>query len=273
MRSWHAVAALVFCASVFAACKSMDEIATPARDARAQHVLRSLANGERDALLATKRVGDDSAAAAKGLAQIDSIFRGQRLDSIQVIGANEFSSPSEDRLTLTYEMHTSRGWLLASVTTLDSAGTAVLTGLHAEPLPGELRKLNEFTLAGKGASQYLTLIVTIALTVFSFGVAVFLATRREFPKRWRWVAASLVGAGAVYVNWTTGEVGSRLVTVQLLSGAAVQASAYAPWVISFSFPIGAIVALDRFRRWNAGRTVAVPAAVVADASPPSEATS
>jgi hypothetical protein len=61
------------------------------------------------------------------------------------------------------------------------------------------------------------------------------------------VLASLVGVGMVSVNWATGAVASRLFSVQLLGASAVRPSEFAPWILSFSFPIGAIVALSRYR--------------------------
>jgi hypothetical protein len=273
VRLWHAVAVLTVCSGLVEGCNSMivEHVATPARDARAKRVLRSLASGERDALLANARFGDDSAAAQKGLAQLDSIFRGLHLDSMQLIGANEFSTPGMDRVRLSYEVHSERGWLVANVTTVESDGTPALIGLHAEPLVGELRKLNEFSLRGRGSSQYLALILVIALAAWTLGVAGFLATRREFPRRWRWVAASLIGVSAVYVNWTTGEVSSQLFTVQLFSAGAVRASEFAPWILAFSFPVGTLIALERYRKWRAERNSSAPATVVTDSTPPSEA--
>lgn len=138
----------------------------------------------------------------------------------------------------------------ATVTTLDSGGAWSLIGLHVEPLPGELEALNPFDFAGRGLAQYLGLVLVLACAGISLGVAVFIASRRLYPKRWRWVAASLVGASAVYINWTTGEVSTRLLTMPLFSASVVRPSAYAPWLLSFSFPIGALVALQRYRRWR-----------------------
>jgi hypothetical protein len=181
------------------------------------------------------------------LFQIDSVLRGRRVDSLTLIGANQVTSGNAERVTLSYEFRTESGWLAAAVATLDSASTWALLGFHIEPLVGELRAANEFRLAGRSAAQYLALLAMVACALFSLGTAIFLATRRQFPKRWRWVLASLVGVGMVSVNWTTGAVASRLFSVQFLGASAVQASDFAPWILSFSFPIGAIVALSRYR--------------------------
>ena len=228
----------------------MASVATPERDARAQHVLRAFIAGQRESVSQHARFGTDTIAIAVALAQFDSILRGRTVDSLQLIGANKWSMGEAQRLTLTYELRTERGWLAAAVTTLDSADTWNLIGLHVEPLPGELEALNKFDLAGRGFAQYAGLALVVICTGISLGVALFIASRRQYPKRWRWVAASLVGVCAVYINWTTGEVSTRLVTVQLFSAAVVRPSVYAPWVLSFSFPIGAFFALQRYLKWR-----------------------
>jgi hypothetical protein len=222
-------------------------IATPERDARAQRVIHQVVAGQRDSFLARARFDIDSASAARALFQIDSALKGQRVDGLTLIGANQFTSGNTDRITLSYEFRTERGWLAASVATLDSASTWALVGFHVEPLAGELRAVNEFHLGHRSAAQYLALLAMVACALFSLGTAIFLATRRQFPKRWRWVLASLVGVGMVSVDWTTGAVASRLFSVQLLGASAVRPSEFAPWILSFSFPIGAIVALSRYR--------------------------
>jgi hypothetical protein len=222
-------------------------IATPERDARAQRVLRMVVAGERDSILARARFDADPATVGRALTQIDSVLRGRRVDSLALIGANQFSSAGTDRITLSYEFRTEKGWLAASVTTLDSASTWALLGFHVEPIVGELRAVNEFRLAHRSAAQYLALIAMVACTIFTAGTAIFLATRRNFPKRWRWVLASLVGVGSASVNWTTGAVATRMVFLQLFGASVVRPSEFAPWVVSFSFPLGAIVALSRYR--------------------------
>jgi hypothetical protein len=226
-------------------------IATPERDARAQHVIHLVVAGQRDSLRARERFEGDSATIARGFVQLDSLLGARRVDSLTLVGANQFSNGRNDRITLSYEFRTESGWRLASVTTLDSASTWALLGFHAEPLPGELRAVNDFHLSRGSAAQYVALIATVASAILTLGTAIFLATRRSFPKRWRWVLLSLVGVGMVSVNWTTGELSTQLISVQLFGGSFVRASEFAPWILAFSFPIGAIVALQRYRSYLA----------------------
>ncbi len=233
---------------------SLEGVATPENDARAQRILRAVVAGEHDSVLQHARFGDDTVANAAGLAALDSALRGRSIDSLQLIGANRFSFEKHSRLTLTYEFRNDSGWIGATVTTDDSADAWALLGLHAEPLPGELQAINRFTLSGRGITQYAGLLLVVLCTLMSVGMAVFIATRRTYPKRWRWVAASLVGVSAVFINWTTGEVSTRMLTMQLFSSTFARPNAYAPWILSFSFPLGAIVALQRYRQWKLAST-------------------
>jgi hypothetical protein len=62
------------------------------------------------------------------------------------------------------------------------------------------------------------------------------------------VLPALVGVGAVDLNWTTGATGFVLLRAQLFTTGAVRASPYAPWILTFTFPVGAILALRRWKR-------------------------
>jgi hypothetical protein len=273
MRLIHAamVTGVVLLVLLTSACNPdalMHRIATPERDARAQHVIHMIVAGEHDSLLAESRFDMDSAARARVLFQLDSALRGRQVDSMTLVGANLFSMSGTDRLTLSYEFHTEKRWIFSSVTTLDSASTWKVIGFHVEPLAGELRAMNDFRLADRSAVQYLALLAVVLCTVFTLGTAIFLATRRNFPKRWRWVLASLVGVASASVNWTTGEVATRMIFVQLFAASAVRASEFAPWILSFSFPLGAIVALARYRSYLASsRTPVTPESLEQPPSP------
>lgn len=104
---------------------------------------------------------------------------------MKVVGANTFESPGIRRVTLTYELHSPHDWLLASVVTLDSAGAWTVEGVNATPLVMPLEESTRFSLANKSAVHYLWLAIAALCLSASLGTAVFLATRRTMPKRWR----------------------------------------------------------------------------------------
>jgi hypothetical protein len=247
-------------------------IVSPARDARARRYLGMFTTGQHDSIMAHARFGSDAAAVATGLAQIDSLLRGERLDSMQLVGASLWSNGRTERLDVSFEFRTRQGWNVASVVTVDSGATWFLDGIHVNRVPGELKALNGFRNGRRTAAQYLVLLLVIASAAFSLGTAGFIATRRAFPKRWRWVFAALVGVGSLKMNWTTGEMATTLLNVQLLGASALKAGAYAPWILAFSFPIGPIVALGRYRQWLARRNQPASADTAGPTTEPDAAT-
>lgn len=260
---------LVLSSLVVAACSPnamMARIVSPERDARARRYLGMLTTGPHDSILTHASFGSDAAAVATGFAQLDSIFLGQRLDSMQLVGANLWSSNDRERLDVSYEFRTQQGWNVASFVTVDSGAEWVIDGIHANRIPAELKKLNAFTLAGRSATHYVVLLLTVAIAVFSLGTAVFIATRRTFPKRWRWVLAAVVGVASLKMNWTTGEMATDLFHMRLFGASVSKGGYFAPWILSFSFPLGAIMAWERYRRWR-GRPGIVPAPADAVPSP------
>lgn len=58
-------------------------------------------------------------------------------------------------------------------------------------------------------------------------------------RKWRWILFVLVGGVSLSLNWTTGEIGFSPLSVRLLGASAMTTSAYSPWIVSISFPLGA----------------------------------
>jgi hypothetical protein len=54
----------------------------------------------------------------------------------------------------------------------------------------------------------------------------------------------LFGIGGFAINWTTGETQLSALTVRLL-GVSLAGALYGPWILSVSFPLGALVFLLR----------------------------
>ena len=248
-------------ASLFA-CSPTDflaSIASPRQDTRARHYIAQLASGQQDSIIAHSRKITDTTSLLRGFAQIDSVFQRRQLDSMQLIGANKWSLNGHENLTLSYEAKRGTDWIGITFATFDSADVWFVTGVHAEVLPGEMVALNAFTLANRPIQSYVLLVAAAICTLGSLGTALFLASRRAFPKRWRWVISALIGVAAIDLNWTTGATRIRVFTVQLFSASIVRPNAFAPWVLSISLPLGAILAWRRYLKWK--RSAEVPRGV------------
>jgi hypothetical protein len=168
------------------------------------------------------------------------------LDSLPVVGANVFSGGGTVRRDLAFEFHGARGLGLVQVLLIEEGGRRYIDALHITPLAEPLNVVNGFR-RNLGVAQALVLCIAIAITLFTLGTAVVLA-RTRMPRRWGWALLALVGFGQFMLNWTTGETGARLFNVQLFGASIVRSGPVAPWVVSFSFPLGAILALRRRKK-------------------------
>jgi hypothetical protein len=231
---------------------------TPAdADARARSYLALFTVGRADSAAARLLPALQGPEADRQLARIATLLDAQRFDSTHAIGANTNTFNGVRHVNMTYELHTGRGWMVGNVATVDSAGGWYVEGVSVTPIDRPLEETTRFTLHGKSAVHYLWLALAIIAPVISIGAAVWIATRRKMPRRGRWVLASLIGVGGFSLNWTTGETFVRIVHVQLGAGGVMRAGLAAPWILTFSLPIGALLALDRYRRWRAGTVTPV----------------
>lgn len=100
---------------------------------------------------------------------------------------------------------------------------------------------NKFTLEGKSALHYLTLVLAAMVPLFIVVTAYF-CIRTPIPKRkWLWVIFIFVGIGKFSLNWTTGQLDFQPLSLQLFSASAMAMGPHAPWIISVSVPLGTIM--------------------------------
>ena len=61
--------------------------------------------------------------------------------------------------------------------------------------------------------------------------------------KWLWIIFILVGFCVLSLNWSTGEVAIQIVTIRVPVVTPGRAGPYAPWTLTVSVPLGAIVFL------------------------------
>jgi hypothetical protein len=224
---------------------------TPAdADARARDYIALLARGQVDSAMARLRPEMVTPDARVEYEKMSAILAHQQFDSSRVVGAQVNHMNGIRHTNLTYELHSRGGWFLANVATVDSAGDWMVEGVSAHTLPASLEAQTRFSFVGKSAMYYAWVFFMVLAGVASLGSALFLATRRAMPKHWGWALLALVGAGTFNLDWSSGAFSFRPISVLLGSLAFVRAGPAAPWVITFALPVGAVIALMRYRDWR-----------------------
>lgn len=175
------------------------------------------------------------------LSEMAGDFRDGEPKSIKIIGSqvNVFNDQWQGNFTFEYEFES--GWNLANAALRKVGDGYEVIGLHVYQTDASLKEINAFTLSGKTFLHYIVLIAAIVIPVFVL-VTVYFCVKTPMPRRkWLWVLFILFGVGAIQVNWTSGQFAFQLLSIRLFGASAVAAGPYAPWIISASVPLGAIL--------------------------------
>ena len=177
--------------------------------------------------------------------------------SSRLIGWRINTFNGERSSALTYEILGSNGWGLAHVAIAEDSGSPVITAFRTQRLKRSLEEEHAFHFSGKPLSNYGALFLAIVSLAISFGAAVW-AIRERLPKRWLWAFVALLGGSDLLVNWTTGEVGSKLISIRFPTVGLQRPSDAAPWILMVAFPIGAFLVAERIRRHRKAVASIVP---------------
>ena len=179
--------------------------------------------------------------------------------SKKVVGYQSLTFNGRHQVNATLEYEYASFLLFNAVVSTTADGAFLLKGLRVQPMQDSLERLNAFRLRGKSIAHYAVLALAPAVALFILTVLV-VCIRTKIPRRkWLWVLFILFGLGKLQLNWTTGQTALRPISFQLMGAGAAAAGPYAPWILSVSFPLGAVVFLARRRTWNGpeGRAEAV----------------
>jgi hypothetical protein len=164
------------------------------------------------------------------------------LDSAKLMNGQLNYAGGLTRRVLLYELWGHDAIALAQIEILEDGTGRSINALEIQPTTKPLEVINGF-LANMGPAQLVVLLVAIGLALFEIATAVIVA-RTPMPRRWLWAVFALFGVGTFAMNWTTGAVSSNLLYIELL-GSIQRDGLAGPWLISVSFPLGAIVALRK----------------------------
>ena len=174
--------------------------------------------------------------------------------SINIVGAQTFTNGDVTNYNLTFEYEYTNSWLLTNVQMVRSGSQLVVTGLHIQPEQTSLKELNRFSLSEKGFLHYVFLVLAVAIPLFVVYVLRLCYKTPGIKRKWLWYVFIAVGMIQFSLNWTTGATGVQPLSVLLLGASFLSSGPFAPVVLSFALPIGAISFLAK-RQSLAGRDV------------------
>jgi hypothetical protein len=164
--------------------------------------------------------------------------------SVKVIGFNRSIVNGVGSTNVTFEYQYPDRWLMANVAIKKANGVSTIIGLNVNPLPQSLEASHQFTLGGKTAVYYGVLALAALAVIVTFFALVLCVRTRIAKRKWLWIIFILVGFGKFSLNWTTGHWVFMLLSIQLFSASAFS-QMYGPWIVSVSFPLGAVCFLVR----------------------------
>jgi hypothetical protein len=182
------------------------------------------------------------------LSAVGDTLRSFHRDSTTLVGWNTFSSSDTYRGNLTFALH-GQDQALVALAIVRREGSLVVTGIQFQRVDTTLAKATQFHIAGKGPRFYFVVTAAAMALLICIGAAIVLV-RTPMPRRWLWALLALVGFGQCTINWSTGEISTELLRVQLLGAGALRYTT-GPWLVSFALPLGAIYALWRRHRFLA----------------------
>ena len=206
------------------------------------------------------------------LYEVAGYFRTGEPISEKIVGSDVYQSGDYWEGNFTFEYEFESGWNIASVAVVRVGDRHEVANFSVYQTDTSLAELNAFTLKGKSSFQYFFLITTIMVFLFILATVYACARTPISNRKWLWIIFILLGVGVARIDWTTGQYAVQLLGIQLFGASAIAAGPYAPWVISYSVPLGAILFWLKRDQFLATRCPVPLAPPVAPANSPSALT-
>jgi len=165
-----------------------------------------------------------------------------------IIGWNEVDQANGERIVDVTDQYDFGDRMVVWNTRLHKASSAspwLIEGLHVNGATTRQLAANRFTLVGKSPIQYGFLFAVLLSPILMIAGAIKAITTKGLRHKWLSVIASFLGLCSFHMNWTTGQIFSQLASINILGAGIVRdASPFAPWVLSMTLPVGALLVLS-----------------------------
>ena len=175
------------------------------------------------------------------LLNMANYFRSGEPISTEIIGShvNIVNGQWYGNFTFEYKFETGLNIANAALKKID--GGYEVIGLNVYQTEQSQKELNSFSLVKKSALHYVVFTLAILIPLFIAATLIVCIKTPIRRRKWLWIIFILLGFGSIQINWTSGEYAIQLLTVYLFGASAIAYGIHAPWIISASVPIGAII--------------------------------
>jgi len=118
----------------------------------------------------------------------------------------------------------------------------------------------------KGPMQWAFLATTVLSPLLMLFALIIVLRAPNLKLKWLWAIVAFAGIGVARMNWSTGQWGFNILSVQLIGFSLSRQGflGFYPWLLKFTPPVGAIAALWRVR--HADRSAPRSEAVITEAA-------
>jgi hypothetical protein len=240
---WVLLAATLVMVSACVPENRIEKIADDEKEQIARDYIQRMTDGDFEALASELESSLRTPTAAESIEKLAGFLPKEPPSTVNLVGYQYFKQNDQPpRYNLTYQFGYGSKWVLANAAWFENPdGSRLITGLSAYQLQAPLQETYAFSFKNAGVLQYLFLFCSAIVPLFIvFSLVACIRTRMRKGK-WIWILFILVGMVQFSINWTTGQVGVKLLHLQLLGAGVLRASIYSPWILMFSLPVGAAV--------------------------------
>ena len=192
-----------------------------------------------------------SAKSESGLREINHVLAHGEPVSIEIIGCNLFTNASSQGTTrttnLSYQIHFPDAWAAGNIAVGHQGDATAIVDSHFQSIPDSLEVLNRFTFAGKSVVHYLVFALCVAIPLLIL-IALLVCIRSRIRRKWLWIIFILLGFVQFRFDWSSGHFDVQPLSFALLGASCFRPSPFAPWILGFAIPVGAVLFLLLRRR-------------------------
>ena len=179
------------------------------------------------------------------LTKVSEDLKYKGLKSVKVLSYKTTSNWSTNHAynisyTTEYEFNYDNYYYGFIITIKEEENKLSIIGFNGNKFDRPISEINKLSSSNLGLSHIIFIILSIAIVGFIIFSIIDIA-KSEIKKKWIWIIISLIGFCGISLNWTTSDIDFKLLTIKLLGIGFSRAGDFAPWILSISIPIGAII--------------------------------